>query len=289
MASPFDAHVAVNAPRHHHLTSSDHRKRRNLVTSLFEHEQISTTLPKARDTARLAEKIITMGKKGDRAAHSRASSFLLQSSLVPKLFTTFAERYANRPGGYTRIHKLGNRPGDNAPRAILELVDNPRDLRWEMTARAIGWEMVKERLKRSKPLSIINKGPVGAQKVVEKELKMKFNEEGGLLRPKTRSYLQKVMRYRDDEASGKLSEKVGEYMDHLLATPLATRSMHEEAKEKNAQNTAQRHRAGQILPGETRPALSLAHGALGHRRPPPEGRVLSMRLLFGRKYKRPNP
>ncbi|KAG6897351.1 hypothetical protein C0992_002277 [Termitomyces sp. T32_za158] len=227
-----------------------------------------------------------MGKKGDRAAHSRASAFLLQSSLVPKLFTTFAERYANRPGGYTRIHKLGNRPGDNAPRAVLELVDNPRDLRWEMTARSVGWEVVKERLRTTNPLSVINKGPVGTQEVVEKELSMKFDQPGGLLRPKTRSYLQKVMRYRNVEARAEMSKKVGEYMDHLLATPMVTHSMHQEAKEKNVQSTPQRQRAGQIQPGETRPALSLAQGALGHRRPPPKERVLSMRLLFGRKYKR---
>ncbi|KAG5342387.1 hypothetical protein C0989_002222 [Termitomyces sp. Mn162] len=153
-----------------------------------------------------------MGKKGDQGAYSRASSFLLQSSLVPKLFTTFAQRYANRPGGYTRIHKLGNRLGDNAPRAILELVDNPRDLRWEMTARSIGWEMVKGRLRTSKAPFVINQGPAGTQEVVEKELKMKFDQSGGLLRPRTRSYLQKVMRYRDDKAPAELSEKVGEYM-----------------------------------------------------------------------------
>lgn len=153
-----------------------------------------------------------MGKKGDHASYSRASSFLLQSSLVPKLFTTFAERYASRPGGYTRIHKLGNRPGDNAPRAVLELVDNPRDLRWEMTARSVGWEMVKDRLRRFNPLSVINKGPVGTQKIVEKELGMKFDQPGGLLRPKTRSYLQKVMRYRNVDARAEMSEKVGEYM-----------------------------------------------------------------------------
>lgn len=67
---------------------------------------------------------------------------------------------------------------------------------------------------------------------------------------------------------------------------MVTHSMHQEAKEKNAQSTAQRQRAGQIMPGETRPALSLAHGALGHRRSPPKGPVLSTRLLFGRKHKR---
>ncbi|KAG6829391.1 hypothetical protein H0H92_004659 [Tricholoma furcatifolium] len=262
---------------------------RNLVTSLFEHEQISTTLPKARDTARLAEKIITMGKKGDRAAHSRASAFLLQSSLVPKLFTTFAQRYANRPGGYTRIHKLGNRPGDNAPRAVLELVDNPRDLRWEMTSRAIGWEMVRERLKKNKPVDVINKGPSGTLDFLRAEQKMKLDQAGGLLRPKTRWNLQKVLRYRDNKAPAELSEKVGEYMDHLLATPLAVRSLHEEAKGRNVENTPERHRAGQVLPGETRPALSLSHGALGHQRPRPSGRVLSLRTVFGRKYKNINP
>ncbi|KAF5377438.1 hypothetical protein D9615_005329 [Tricholomella constricta] len=258
---------------------------RNLVTSLFEHEQISTTLPKARDTARLAEKIITMGKKGDRAAHSRASAFLLRPVLLPKLFGAFAQRYADRPGGYTRIHKLGNRPGDNAPRAILELVDNPRDLRWEITSRAIGWEMLKDKLTSQKPVSIINKGAEGAQQVVEAERNMKMKESGGLLRPKTRWNLQKILKYRDPSASAELSQKVGDYMDHLLATPMATRSLHEEKKERSPHIRPPRTKAGQILPGETRPALSLARGALGHRRPPPKGPVLSLNTVFGRKYK----
>lgn len=201
---------------------------RNLVTSLFEHEQISTTLPKARDTARLAEKvytrvarrgsclivpqIITLGKKGDRAAHTRASAFLLQPALVPKLFETFAKRYADRPGGYTRIHKFGNRPGDNAPRAILELVDNPRDLRWEITSRAIGWEMLKEKLKVQKTISIINSGAQDIHEVVDSERKLKLGESGGKLRPKTRWNIQKALRYRDESASQELSRKAGDYM-----------------------------------------------------------------------------
>ncbi|RDB29186.1 50S ribosomal protein L17 [Hypsizygus marmoreus] len=258
---------------------------RNLVTSLFEHEQISTTLPKARDTARLAEKIITLGKKGDRAAHTRASAFLLQPSLVPKLFGTFAKRYADRPGGYTRIHKFGNRPGDNAPRAILELVDNPRDLRWEMTSRAIGWEMLQEKLKSQKPLSIINKGVEGAQEVVDAERRLKFGQSGGLLRPKTRWNLQKLLKFRDSSAPLKLGKKVGDYVDHLLATPVAFRSIHEEMKERNPQNRAPRPKAGQALPGETRPTLSLARGALARRETTSTSPVLSMKTVFGRKYK----
>ncbi|KAG5648060.1 hypothetical protein DXG03_007095 [Asterophora parasitica] len=226
-----------------------------------------------------------MGKKGDRAAHSRASAFLLQPTLLPKLFNTFAQRYAERPGGYTRIHKLGNRPGDNAPRAILELVDNPRDLRFEITSRAIGWEVLKHKLKSQNLLNIINDGAQGAQEVVDAERNMKFDEAGGVLRAKTRWNLQKVLRYRNQSASAELSEKVGDYVDHLLATPLATRSLHEETKEKNTNDRPPRTKAGQILPGETRPALSLARGALGHRRPPPKGPILSMKTVFGRKYK----
>lgn len=67
-------------------------------------------------------------------------TFTPPTSLLPKLFTTLANRYAARPGGYTRIHKFGRRPGDNAPHAILTLVDGPRDLKFEMTARTVGKE-----------------------------------------------------------------------------------------------------------------------------------------------------
>jgi len=263
---------------------------RNLVTSLFEHEQISTTLPKARDAARLAEKIITMGKKGDHGAYTRASAFILKPSLLPKVFDTFPKRYAARPGGYTRIHKFGNRPGDNAPRALLELVDNPRDFRMEMTSRAIGWELLKEKLKQQKPLSIIKAGAGGdILDVIEQErvaapLRV---QRHGLLRPKTRWNLQKVFRYRDqDKTLNEMSQKVQDHMDNLLATPVTLRTLHQETKERDPQSRPLRTKAGQALPGETRPAVSLARGALGHPRPPPSGPVLSMRTVFGRKYRK---
>ena len=201
---------------------------RNLVTSLFEHEQIKTTLPKARDTARLAEKvlmfesihsyscwlaeqIITLSKKGDNGSYTRASSFLLKPTALTKLFETFAQRYANRPGGYTRIHKFGNRPGDNAPHAILELVDNPRDLRWEMTSRAIGWEILKDKLKSKRPEAIINAGAQQTLDVVKAEKDVQFREKG-VLRPKTRWALQKVLRFRDKGAISDLSKKATEYV-----------------------------------------------------------------------------
>lgn len=258
---------------------------RNLVTSLFEHEQIKTTLPKARDTARLAEKIITLGKRGDRVAQSRASAFLLKPNTLTKLFGTFAQRYADRPGGYTRIHKFGNRKGDNASHAVLELVDNPRDLRWEMTSRAVGWEVLRDKLRNQRPEAIINIGGKGTQDIIEREKRLEFGEEGGILRPKTRWNLQKILKYRDSAASGEFSQKAAEYVDHLLATPVAFKAIHDEMVKKNPQTLPPRPRAGQKQPGETRRVLDLARGKLGHSRSPPKGHILTMKSAFRPKPK----
>ncbi|KAF8168019.1 ribosomal protein L17 [Crassisporium funariophilum] len=235
---------------------------RNLVTSLFEHEQIKTTLPKARDTARLAEKIITMGKKGDNGAYTRASAFLLKPMALSKLFQTFAQRYADRPGGYTRIHKFGNRQGDNAPHAILELVDNPRDLRWEMTSRAVGWEILKNKLKNQESESILNTGAEKTLDLVKAERGIEYGERGGLLRPKTRWSLQKVLRYRDAGAALDLSKKATDYVDELLATPLAFQSLHEENRAKNAHTHPPRRRAGHKRVDDSRPALVVSRALL---------------------------
>ncbi|KAK7463667.1 54S ribosomal protein L8, mitochondrial [Stygiomarasmius scandens] len=261
---------------------------RNLVTSLFEHEQIKTTLPKARDAARLAEKIITLGKRGDRSAQARASAFLLKPNLLPKLFGTFAERYSERQGGYTRIHKYGNRPGDNAPAAILELVDNPRDLRFEITSRAVGWELLKEKFKTQKPVNVVRSGLQGTHKVVESEQKLEFGEAGGLLRPKTRWNLQKVLRFRSPDASLQLSEKATKYADQLMATPLASKRLFDQVEKKKAVpgNAEAPMKAGQVALGDTRSALQLSHGALGHQKRPSQSPILTSNLLLGRKSRK---
>lgn len=104
--------------------TSSHRKAlfRNMVTSLFEHERIQTTDAKAKDVRRVAEKLITLGKRGDLGSRRQALSYIHDKGVVHKLFTEIAEKYKERPGGYTRIMKLGNRRGDNAPISILELV-----------------------------------------------------------------------------------------------------------------------------------------------------------------------
>ena len=105
--------------------TSSHRRALliNLSNSLLKHEQITTTLPKAKELSPFVEKIITLGKKDNLNSKRKIISLLQNNQNMKKLFDTFATRYKDRNGGYTRIIKLGNRFGDNAPTAIIELVD----------------------------------------------------------------------------------------------------------------------------------------------------------------------
>jgi large subunit ribosomal protein L17 len=96
---------------------------RNLVTSFLNHEKITTTDAKAKEIRSVAEKMITLGKRGDLHALRQAASYIREKSVVTKLFSTIAPRYKDRPGGYTRIIKLGVRQGDAAPVSIIELVE----------------------------------------------------------------------------------------------------------------------------------------------------------------------
>ena len=105
--------------------TSSHRKAllMNLSNALIKHEQITTTLPKAKELRPFVEKIITLGKKGDLESRRKTISILQDQKNAKKIFDIFSERYKERAGGYTRIVKIGNRFGDNAPTAIIELVD----------------------------------------------------------------------------------------------------------------------------------------------------------------------
>lgn len=109
--------------------TSSHRKAMfsNMAASLLRHEQISTTLPKAKELRSIADKMITLGKRGDLHARRQAHSFLQDGEVVAKLFDSLAERYKDRPGGYTRVLKAGFRYGDAAPMAVIELVDRDED------------------------------------------------------------------------------------------------------------------------------------------------------------------
>jgi len=95
---------------------------RSLVTDLLDHEKITTTEAKAKVVRSLAEKMITLGKEGSLHARRQALSFIFNEKVTDKVFTELMERYAQRPGGYTRITKLGMRLGDGAPMVQLELV-----------------------------------------------------------------------------------------------------------------------------------------------------------------------
>ena len=99
----------------------------NLASALIKHEQIKTTLPKAKDLRPIVEKLITLGKRGGLHARRQALARLPEKAMVDKLFAELAERYGDRPGGYTRILKAGFRYGDAAPMAIIELVDRDPD------------------------------------------------------------------------------------------------------------------------------------------------------------------
>ena len=110
-----------------HGRTSSHRQAmfRNMAVSLFRHEQIRTTLPKAKELRRVAEPLITMAKNPTMARRRLAFARLRDKDIVGKLFDELAPRYKTRPGGYTRILKCGFRRGDNAPMAYVQLVDQP--------------------------------------------------------------------------------------------------------------------------------------------------------------------
>src|ERR1700678_1481557 len=109
--------------------TSAHRKAmfENLAAALLKHEQIRTTLPKAKDLRPIVERLITLDKRGGLHARRQAIARLQDKALADKLLTILAERYSDRPGGYTRIIKAGFRYGDNAAMAVIELVDRDPD------------------------------------------------------------------------------------------------------------------------------------------------------------------
>jgi large subunit ribosomal protein L17 len=109
--------------------NSSHRKAmfRNMASSLFAHEIIKTTIPKAKELRRVAEPLITLAKEDSVAHRRQAFDRLRDREVVTKLFNELGPRYADRPGGYLRILKCGYRAGDKAPMAYVELVDRPRE------------------------------------------------------------------------------------------------------------------------------------------------------------------
>lgn len=118
--------------------TSSHRKAlfKNMAQAIIKHEQIITTLPKAKTMKPIIDKLITLGKKGNLHARRQAFSKLRDEGMVSKLFDTLASRYAERNGGYTRVMKAGFRYGDAAAMAVIELVDRDEDARGKQIGRA---------------------------------------------------------------------------------------------------------------------------------------------------------
>ena len=171
---------------------SEHRTAmfRNMVTSLLEWERIETTVEKAKDLRRIAEKMITLGKKGGLANLRRALRTVKQKEVAHKLFGPLAERYRDRPGGYTRIIKTGRRLGDGARMAIIELVDTA----------PLAPRKVKEKGEAKKPEKAEARKP-------EKEKSKKPDKEKAKKAEKTEKSKQKEAPKKKAKAEAKKSGK----------------------------------------------------------------------------------
>lgn len=148
---------------------------RNLVTSLLEKEKVTTTVAKAKEAKRLADKIITLGKKGGVACRRRAYALLGDRTIVKLLFTEIAPLFQNRPGGYTRIVRAGNRTGDGAQLAILELVEKRPKV-------APSPKPVKPRPPEEKPPEVKEIPPEEAKPEVKEEKPKRRGLFGGIRR-----------------------------------------------------------------------------------------------------------
>ncbi|RGB41867.1 ribosomal protein L17 [Rhizophagus diaphanus] len=182
---------------------------RNMVSSLIVHNRIRTTLPKAKAASRLAEKMVTWGKRGDEHAKTQAMRFLREHRLtIPKLFNEMADRYRTREGGYTRIHKLGYRDGDNAPMAVLEYVDTPEDLKYSMLIKRLARIELEPSLRVSP--TIIEDGQ--APKMEKRDFKKSLSHIKG--QKKFDKNVEKMMKSQE-MSKDDLDKKVSTEVDRL--------------------------------------------------------------------------
>jgi large subunit ribosomal protein L17 len=138
---------------------------RNMVTSVIKHERIRTTDTKAKEIRKIAEKMITLGKRGDLHARRQALAFVRDKEMVKKLFGELSERYRERNGGYTRIIKAGYRVGDNAPISILELISDEKK---KEKVETKGKAKKKEKTKDSAEVKTASKEKAKVKKTKEK-------------------------------------------------------------------------------------------------------------------------
>jgi large subunit ribosomal protein L17 len=144
---------------------------RNMVTSLLRHERIVTTTPKAKEMKRFADKIITLGKKGTSHAWRIAARDVRDPEVLTKLFGTLKERYATRPGGYTRVVRVHRRHGDNAEMAVIELVDRAAGAAEEPEAKDAKAAKAPKAEKKAKSEKAPKKGAAAAEKAPKTKAK----------------------------------------------------------------------------------------------------------------------
>ncbi|OGP67812.1 MAG: 50S ribosomal protein L17 [Deltaproteobacteria bacterium RBG_16_44_11] len=149
---------------------------RNMVTSVIKHERIRTTDAKAKELRKLAEKMITLGKRGDLHARRQALAVLRDKSLISKLFGELTERYRNRAGGYTRIVKVGYRFGDNAPVSILEFIPDEKK-KEKATPKAKGKTKTKAKEKKEEKSALESTPPEKKKEKAKPKVKSKLKKE----------------------------------------------------------------------------------------------------------------
>ncbi|MEO5616296.1 MAG: 50S ribosomal protein L17 [Candidatus Eisenbacteria bacterium] len=164
--------------------NASHRRAllRNMVTALFEYERIETTVAKAKESRRLAERLITFGKQGDLAARRHVATYIMKPAIEAKLFSTIAPWYAERAGGYTRIIRIGHRLGDAAETCYLELVKTVEQKDQERQSRLAAAEAKETALKGDKAEKASKKKKAAAAEAPAEEKpgrRGKRKDEGG--------------------------------------------------------------------------------------------------------------
>ena len=207
--------------------TSSHRDAmfRNMVTSLFKHQRIRTTDVKAKELRRWADNLITLAKRGDLNARRQALSIIREKEVVHKLFAEASEKYGDRSGGYTRIIKLGRRPGDAAPISLIELILSVDDKK-------------KKIKKKKKAKARIDKKIVGKEKDIKEEEpieKKKADEEekGAAKEEKDETEIEQVE--PDDKAALSESETVAEDADEKTENETMESAESEETEKDEAE------------------------------------------------------
>ena len=197
--------------------NSSHRKAmfRNMVVSLLDHESITTTDSKAKELRKFAERVITLGKKGSLNDRRRARLMVNDRDVLQKLFTTLAERYKERPGGYTRIVKLGLRPGDKAPLSVIQLVQEEVNVK----------EKTKKKAKTTKTKE--------AEKVTKKAAEVKETVESKQPEEKAQADTESPSAESVKEEAIETKESEAEEVE-AKETPEAEKSQPTEEKTKDA-------------------------------------------------------